>query len=1205
MLISALVFASLHARADTAGPLPAAYQPGTLDQDGVGQIFNLLHILGDAVNQRQTQDVATEQACALLSGEVAGLMPYESNQKAGLSGWLRDRIAAQGQALSVRAAGSACAFLTGQGTQGFQAMASGSALHDTLLQLGMDQAGTALQSSGLPFTKRLELETGIDNGHPVWSATAIQPLWHDKAERTHAFAQLSWTHGSGQDIASKADTVNAGLALRRLTKDKKILYGGNVFFDHASERNHNRISLGLDAQTSLLGLSYNHYIPLSGWRSVDVLWEERAAAGDDLEVQGRVPHLPSWQGYARGFRWSGSEDGLRADTFGYDLGLEWSPASALRISAGVRNEQDAAPQAHIGLNLTYRFGETIDFTQPAVLQDVSQMVYNKVRRDNTVRVERRKKASAHVTVTENTGSNTAVTDSDSFALYVGRSLDIPFTATVSGLAGSVARMTFSDGAILTIGAGSQVRVEPSVITLITGLMEYVSGGVTRTVNVPGGTIELLGTDIDVASNGTTSSVRVREGSVVLTGSASGSQTLHEGEAGESVNGVVSALAAGSAGYIAHTDAVSEKIDRVAAALDGVKVAPYPVQAPRIVTATTTPGNDVVIGLKFNTFVTVAGGTPNLTLTINGVARTAALSAGSGSDDLRFNYTLQPTDAGASSLTVTGFDNNGATITGEGKTAVTTIADTTLALGGSVPDVTAPSGYAVAFTTDPITSSNQSAAAFQITSAEIGTTYNYTISSSGGGTNVTGSGSISAATQNVTGINVSGLGDGTLTVSLTLTDAATNTGAAATDTLTKAAAPSLSMNFKADTYSLNGVAKASLSSMLTATGGLLQRASTATYFDSSGVLQTAAVDTPRLDHDPITHAAKGLLIEASRINYVRNNTMQGAVVGTPGTLPTNWGKVVGNGLSSSIIAIGTDHGISYIDYRVFGTPTATSFANINMELPSNTAASNGQTWSNSMFLKIASGSATGFIDITMRSAVSNSGGVYLNELSNAQTLNLTSTLTRYVQTGTIAAATAGRIFTYIQFRYTNGVPVDITIRIGMPQLELAGFPSSVIPTSGAAVTRASEFFTIPTGSWYAAGKGTLFAAARRDYTDATQFYRIAALSDGSQNNTVLLGVSAGTRKAYVALGNNPIYNIGGNAITAGTTFKSALAYDSNNIISAFDGSLKTLVTNQATMPTMNVLNIGQGDATYLLNGYVENLSYYPVRLPDSEVQTLTQ
>ncbi len=42
-----------------------------------------------------------------------------------------------------------------------------------------------------------------------------------------------------------------------------------------------------------------------------------------------------------------------------------------------------------------------------------------------------------------------------------------------------------------------------------------------------------------------------------------------------------------------------------------------------------------------------------------------------------------------------------------------------------------------------------------------------------------------------------------------------------------------------------------------------RATPATYYDADGVLQTAAVDVPRFDHDPVTLAPLGLLIEAAK------------------------------------------------------------------------------------------------------------------------------------------------------------------------------------------------------------------------------------------------------------------------------------------------------------------------------------------------------
>ena len=73
------------------------------------------------------------------------------------------------------------------------------------------------------------------------------------------------------------------------------------------------------------------------------------------------------------------------------------------------------------------------------------------------------------------------------------------------------------------------------------------------------------------------------------------------------------------------------------------------------------------------------------------------------------------------------------------------------------------------------------AGFNFTAAIVGDTYAYSITSSGGGTPITGSGSVTSATQSVGEIKVASLNDGTLTYSVTLSDSVGNTGAAATAT----------------------------------------------------------------------------------------------------------------------------------------------------------------------------------------------------------------------------------------------------------------------------------------------------------------------------------------------------------------------------------------------------------------------------------------
>ncbi|WP_265561653.1 Ig-like domain-containing protein [Sphingomicrobium arenosum] len=169
-----------------------------------------------------------------------------------------------------------------------------------------------------------------------------------------------------------------------------------------------------------------------------------------------------------------------------------------------------------------------------------------------------------------------------------------------------------------------------------------------------------------------------------------------------------------------------------------------------------------VGATFDyTITSSGGGTP---VAGNGTVTSAAQTV-SGID-------LSPLGDGTLTLSLTLTDRVG----NEGLAATTTAA--------LQRDVTAPTGYAVAFGGTLISAADAASVSFDMTGAEIGATYAYEISSSGGGTAVTGTGTITASSQQVSGLDLSGLGDGTLTLSMTLTDAAGNVGDAATGTATK-------------------------------------------------------------------------------------------------------------------------------------------------------------------------------------------------------------------------------------------------------------------------------------------------------------------------------------------------------------------------------------------------------------------------------------
>ena len=96
-------------------------------------------------------------------------------------------------------------------------------------------------------------------------------------------------------------------------------------------------------------------------------------------------------------------------------------------------------------------------------------------------------------------------------------------------------------------------------------------------------------------------------------------------------------------------------------------------------------------------------------------------------------------------------------TGEGQLINLSLMDVALSIAGNLgftlPDTSGIriQTYTTAFTTTPITSANANAVGFTISKAPQGATYNYTITSSGGGGSVAGSGSIGSNSEAVTGV----------------------------------------------------------------------------------------------------------------------------------------------------------------------------------------------------------------------------------------------------------------------------------------------------------------------------------------------------------------------------------------------------------------------------------------------------------------------
>ena len=397
-----------------------------------------------------------------------------------------------------------------------------------------------------------------------------------------------------------------------------------------------------------------------------------------------------------------------------------------------------------------------------------------------------------------------------------------------------------------------------------------------------------------------------------------------------------------------------------------------------------------------------------------------------------------------------------------------------------------------------------------------------------------------------------------------------------------------------------------------------RASTGTFFNSAGVLTSAAINEARFDYNPVTLAAQGLLIEEARTNSIRNNTMQGAVAGTPGTLPQVSGspiwsaQAVGGVALTEVVGTGTENGITYIDLRYTGTTSSTTAGGILTESSTQITAASGQTWASSFYVRLIAGSTSGITDIFNTIQERDAAGALLT--STNTTISPTGAALntqRVATTRTLNNASTARITQQIRLVPASGVAIDITLRIGLPQLEQGAFATSVIPTTTTALTRSTDDARVNVLSpWYNQTAGTLFVERIRGPLDAAA-KRYVNISDGSAGTNVALqkvqGAAGGSSAvSYVAgvsdFAPNPV-----GASADGAIVKTALAIDNTGKAMSRDGGT---VATSAVLPALTGMTtmfigsqIGAGN-TLVSNTWIRRITYYPRRLSNAELQAIT-
>lgn len=378
------------------------------------------------------------------------------------------------------------------------------------------------------------------------------------------------------------------------------------------------------------------------------------------------------------------------------------------------------------------------------------------------------------------------------------------------------------------------------------------------------------------------------------------------------------------------------------------------------------------------------------------------------------------------------------------------------------------------------------------------------------------------------------------------------------------------------------------------GMTFTRASSGTYIDSLGNMQTAGNDTPRFTYDA-NGVGLGYLSELSSTNVVPNSTMVGAIAGTPGTSPTGWATAI---VVQTSIALNTVNNISCIDYTLSNAAAQT---NAGLNIATGVTAATGEIWTGSGYIAIVGGDMTNVSTLAMEVLIRNSGGTIV--ASNLVTLiSAGANLLRYIVPIVTGPSDAANIS--LRLRYTTTAAYNFTVRVGAPQLEKLGTATSFIATSTAAVTRAGDSLSgllsavIPSFNQNAGG---LTVSCIPNNSNSGTTGRVLVLDDNTNLN--YLGFLCSTTNVinFNCLVANVSQAAIGGVISAQA--KAAVSFAAADFRYYENGGARTPVAS-GTLPAMSYIRIGSATFSAQYTGTISSVAYYNNVLSNSALQAFS-
>jgi hypothetical protein len=390
------------------------------------------------------------------------------------------------------------------------------------------------------------------------------------------------------------------------------------------------------------------------------------------------------------------------------------------------------------------------------------------------------------------------------------------------------------------------------------------------------------------------------------------------------------------------------------------------------------------------------------------------------------------------------------------------------------------------------------------------------------------------------------------------------------------------------------------------GAQLEQSSTVGEYVPTGATINSA---PRFDHNPVTGESLGLLVEEQRTNsLVRSEEFE-----------TTWTAA---GLSSITADAATaPNGAATADTLV----ETTGVSEVH-RVVQNASITSGSSYTVSAFAKQAQRRYC-YLIFTPNSTWNGTSTIAYFDLQTGtivNTANCTATITafpngwyRLTATATATATNAaapigiGSSSTGTVQTYTGDGSNAITV--WGAQLEAGAFPTSYIPTGASAVTRAADVASIsdgPSGSnfsgWYDATQGTLYAEGAVP-SGTSSARALAGIDDGTNNERILFGHNGTTAIQNLIVDGGVIQvntTVTANSFPVNTYRKLAFAFRENDFAAII--APDTVETDTSgTLPTPTQLQIGNAPGRSQPCLPIKRLTYWPARLPNNVLQTLTQ